>query len=85
MTLNYWQDKEDLQMSLELEGKRLQTAFDVAHEMTLTNMSQLATFVANDPRCVTVLLLLLRQWIWKVVVWEGIIKSFGIVYRFELL
>ena len=50
VALNYWQDKQDLQTTLEQEGKRLQTAFDVASEMTLANMSQLATFVANDPR-----------------------------------
>ncbi|MDI3324246.1 diguanylate cyclase [Pontibacterium granulatum] len=47
--VNYWQDRENLQASLLQEGKRLQTAFNIALDMTYTNMSQLATFVATDP------------------------------------
>ncbi|MBB1487155.1 sensor domain-containing diguanylate cyclase [Oceanospirillum sediminis] len=49
IAINYWQDKDDLQRTLEMEGKRLQTAFHISQQMTLSNMSQLATFVANDP------------------------------------
>lgn len=50
VAFNYWQDRNNLQATLEQEGKRLHTAFDIALDMTYTNMSQLATFVAADPK-----------------------------------
>ena len=46
--VNYWQDKTNLQKALQAEGERLHSAFEIAQKMTFSNMSQLATFVANN-------------------------------------
>ncbi|NVK43171.1 MAG: diguanylate cyclase [Oceanospirillaceae bacterium] len=50
VALNYWHSRESLQTRLEEEGERLHTAFEIALKMTYSNMSQLATFVAEDPK-----------------------------------
>ncbi|OPX56272.1 diguanylate cyclase (GGDEF) domain-containing protein [Oceanospirillum multiglobuliferum] len=48
VSVNYWQDRTNLQQALQAEGERLHSAFEIAEKMTLSNMSQLATFVANN-------------------------------------
>ncbi|WP_051610367.1 hybrid sensor histidine kinase/response regulator [Terasakiella pusilla] len=47
--INYYNDRENLQYDLEHQSKQFQTSFEVALSMTTANMSQLATYVANDP------------------------------------
>ncbi|WP_419798912.1 MAG: ATP-binding protein [Terasakiella sp.] len=50
VAINYYNDRENLEDDLRYESKQYQTGFDVALTMTMVNMSQLATYVANDPR-----------------------------------
>ncbi|WP_432698328.1 diguanylate cyclase [Marinobacterium sp. YM272] len=48
--INYRSDRSNLEAMLAQEGQELHNAYQVAYSMTLTNMQQLATFVAGDPR-----------------------------------
>ncbi len=50
VAINYYNDRENLEDDLRYESKQYQTGFDVALTMTMVNMSQLATYVAHDPR-----------------------------------
>jgi len=50
VAINYYNDRENLEDDLNNQSKQYQTGFDVALTMTMVNMSQLATYVAHDPR-----------------------------------
>lgn len=50
VAINYYNDRDNLEDDLRNESKQYQTGFDVALTMTMVNMSQLATYVAHDPR-----------------------------------
>ncbi|WP_051298342.1 sensor domain-containing diguanylate cyclase [Marinobacterium litorale] len=53
VVLNYQSDRQTLNQTLADEGKALHKSYQVALSMTLTNMQQIATFVAGDPRVQT--------------------------------
>ena len=48
VTINYVSDKRTMQQSLSQDGLQLERSFNVAFNMTLNNMSQLATFIARS-------------------------------------
>jgi diguanylate cyclase (GGDEF)-like protein len=47
--LGYYNTDKVLQQSLEEQGEKLRAAYEVAYAATLSNMLQMATFIANDP------------------------------------
>ncbi|GGF61432.1 hypothetical protein GCM10011332_14010 [Terasakiella brassicae] len=50
VAINYYNDRENLEGDLNDQSEQYQTGFEVALTMTMVNMSQLATYVAHDPR-----------------------------------
>jgi len=48
--LNYIQDKRTFEKEIHEQSKRLKTGFDVAFSLTTSNMSQIATYVANNSK-----------------------------------
>lgn len=47
--IGYYNTEKVLQQSLEEQGEKLRAGYEVAYAATLSNMLQMATFIANDP------------------------------------